>query len=78
VLEVVNIILKATGKTSLQPIILNEAAGEIPSQFLDCSKARKALNWTARYTFETGLAETLPWYRARILPGSPEHGHQPA
>ena len=72
VLEVVNIILKATGKTSLQPIILNEAAGEIPSQFLDCSKARNLLGWKARYDFDSGLAETLPWYRARILPGQAE------
>jgi CDP-glucose 4,6-dehydratase len=78
VLEIVDLILAATGKTSLRPIILNEATGEIPSQFLDCSKARKMLNWAPRYAFESGLAETLPWYRARILSGSLEPRHQQA
>lgn len=63
VIDVVNTILRVTGKSSLTPVILNEATGEIPDQFLDCAKARRALNWAPRYTFETGLAETIPWYR---------------
>jgi CDP-glucose 4,6-dehydratase len=67
VLEVVGIVLEVMGKPSLQPVILNEASREIPSQFLDCSKARRDLDWRPRYTFETGLAETVPWYRARVL-----------
>lgn len=67
VLEVVRTILRAMGKVTLEPIILNEASGEIPDQFLDCAKARRALDWTPRFTFESGLAETLPWYEEQIL-----------
>jgi CDP-glucose 4,6-dehydratase len=72
VLEVVRIILEAMGKAALEPVILNEASREIPEQFLDCSKARRELDWKARYDFGMGLAETLPWYRDRILPGAPD------
>jgi nucleoside-diphosphate-sugar epimerase len=78
VLEVVKIVLEVMGKPSLEPIILNEASREIPSQFLDCSKARRVLGWKARYDFESGLAETLPWYQSRILRKSPQPGHEPA
>jgi CDP-glucose 4,6-dehydratase len=63
VLEVVKSILESMGKSDLSPVILNEAQGEITNQYLDCTKARRVLNWTPRYTFETGLAETVPWYR---------------
>jgi CDP-glucose 4,6-dehydratase len=72
VIEVVRVILQVMRKTALQPRILNEASREIQDQFLDCSKARRVLDWKPRYNFETGLAETLPWYRDRILPGAPE------
>jgi CDP-glucose 4,6-dehydratase len=72
VIDAVRIILEVMRKTALQPVILNEASREIQDQFLDCSKARRELDWTPRYNFETGLAETVPWYRDRILPGSSE------
>lgn len=65
VLEVVRIILRAMGASGLDPVILNEATGEIPDQYLDCRKARLVLNWKPRYDFETGLAETVPWYAAQ-------------
>jgi CDP-glucose 4,6-dehydratase len=63
VLEAVGIILKAMGRTDLRPTILNEAVSEIPDQYLDCGKARGVLGWAPTFTFETGLAETVPWYR---------------
>jgi CDP-glucose 4,6-dehydratase len=66
VLEVVDRILAFMGKSSLKPVILNEASGEIPDQYLDCTKARRTLNWRARYDFEAGLAETIPWYAERL------------
>lgn len=70
VLEVVRVILRTMGKSSLEPLILNEATGEIADQYLDCSKARRRLQWTPRYTFEDGLAETIPWYREHLAAGT--------
>ncbi len=66
VLEVVGRILAHTGKSHLQPVILNEASEEIPNQYLDCAKARRLLDWAPRYSFEAGLDETVPWYGARL------------
>jgi CDP-glucose 4,6-dehydratase len=54
------------GKSHLEPVILNEASGEIAHQYLDCTKARRVLGWTPHYTFEAGLAETVEWYRDRV------------
>jgi CDP-glucose 4,6-dehydratase len=68
VVEVVQAILRLMGRTDLQPLILNQASAEIPQQFLDCSKARRKLDWAPAYTFEQGLRETIQWYTSRILP----------
>lgn len=66
VLEVVERILAFMGRPDLRPVILNEASGEIPNQYLDCTKARQMLEWKPRYTFEAGLTETVAWYRERL------------
>lgn len=63
VLEVVDQILVALGRTDLTPRILGEAQHEILKQYLDCSKAARVLNWAPRYSFEDGLAETVAWYQ---------------
>ena len=66
VLDLVHLILKLMGKTSLVPKVLNEASHEIPRQYLDCSKARQMLKWQSRHTLEEGLQETIAWYRERL------------
>tara|TARA_R100000664_G_scaffold9888_1_gene16461 strand:- start:2316 stop:2915 length:600 start_codon:yes stop_codon:yes gene_type:complete len=33
------------------------------SLFLDCTKAKKELNWEPNYTLEGGLKETIKWYK---------------
>lgn len=71
VLDVVHAILKETGKTALAPVVLNQASGEIRDQYLDCSKARRILSWTAQYPLETGLVDTTAWYRDQMATGSP-------
>jgi nucleoside-diphosphate-sugar epimerase len=65
VLEVVAKIDEAVGVSEPPHQILGtaEAAGEIPHQTLDCSKARKRLGWTAKTDLEDGLATTVDWYR---------------
>ncbi len=76
VMEVVRMILEAMNKSALEPLVLNEAGNEIRDQYLDCTKARRTLNWSAKYTFEMGLAETIPWYRQQIAPGPGPHRSQ--
>ena len=62
VLELVQNILTASGRTDLKPQILNEAKHEIPEQWLDCSRAHERLDWKPRYTQKQGLQETIAWY----------------
>ena len=63
VLELVEHIQALIACKPLKPLILNSAAGEIHSQFLDSSKAKAVLSWQPRYTLEEGLLETIDWYR---------------
>ncbi|HEX6547438.1 MAG TPA: GDP-mannose 4,6-dehydratase [Candidatus Dormibacteraeota bacterium] len=64
VLEVVREILALMEAPGLEPIILDIAEGEIPSQYLDSGKARSRLGWNPSYTLREGLVETIEWYRA--------------
>lgn len=63
VLELVERLLKVMGKSNLKPVILNEASHEIPRQYLDCSKAKRMLNWSSKHSLEEGLRQTVAWYR---------------
>ena len=36
------------------------------SLFLDCSKAKKDLNWEPIYTLEQGLEKTIDWYKENM------------
>jgi CDP-glucose 4,6-dehydratase len=49
------------------PIVLDTAKMEIRDQTLDASKARDVLGWTAAWSFEDGLRETVDWYRAHVV-----------
>jgi CDP-glucose 4,6-dehydratase len=62
VLELVNKIIKISGKTHLKPIIKREAEGEINRQYLSGEKARRMLGWKPRYNLDKGLKETIAWY----------------
>ncbi|MGH7321708.1 MAG: GDP-mannose 4,6-dehydratase [Candidatus Rokuibacteriota bacterium] len=70
VADIVALILRLVGKTSLAPRILSEASQEIPRQYLDCSKARQMLQWRAKYTLEEGLRETIAWYAQHLGSGT--------
>ena len=63
VLELVNKIIKISGKTHLKPIVKGEAKGEINRQYLSSEKARKMLGWKPRYNLDRGLKETIAWYK---------------
>jgi CDP-glucose 4,6-dehydratase len=75
VTDVVNRILSVMGRPDLEPVILNEASHEIPHQYLDCSKARRMLDWRHDFTFEQGLMETVDWYQARLQSSTVHAGH---
>jgi CDP-glucose 4,6-dehydratase len=64
VLQIVEAIARIMGCEGIEPVVLNEAAGEIHDQILSAQKARSTLGWAPRHTFETGLSETVEWYRS--------------
>lgn len=61
VLDLFRKIIKLCGK-DVEPIILNEAKGEIQRQFLGITKARKILGWKPKFNLDAGLKETIKWY----------------
>jgi CDP-glucose 4,6-dehydratase len=63
VLELVDSILRAAGRTDLEPIIQGRAPNEIKNQFLNSTKAKRVLGWSPLYTLEEGLERTVAWYR---------------
>jgi dTDP-D-glucose 4,6-dehydratase len=66
VLEIVEEIGKALGRTDLAPIIRSDAPNEIPAQWLDCGKAASRLGWKPALTLQQGLARTVEWYREAL------------
>lgn len=62
VLELARQILKLM-KNDLEPVIQNEAANEIPHQYLSARKAREKLGWKPLFTLGEGLKRTVEWYR---------------
>ena len=63
VLELTKKILKLMEREDLKPKILNEAKNEIKHQYLSAEKARKMLGWKPKYDLESGLKETIEWYK---------------
>ncbi len=65
VMEMVQRLQDAAG-TQLEPIIADEAVGEIPEQHLSARKAREVLGWAPRFTLDEGLSETVDYYRTLL------------
>ena len=63
VLEVVQTIQSLMGAEHIQADVLDIAKGEIPDQYLCCKKAQQILGWRPEYDLESGLKETVKWYR---------------
>jgi CDP-glucose 4,6-dehydratase len=62
-LDLVYKVLGMMGQPELQPVIQNVTRTEIREQYLDASKARELLNWSARIGLDDGLRRTIDWYR---------------
>jgi len=68
VLDLVKKVLKLMEREDLEPIIKDEAKGEIRHQYLSSHKARSLLDWRPHYTLEDGLLETISWYKDFFRP----------
>jgi CDP-glucose 4,6-dehydratase len=68
VLEVVATVLRLMGST-LTPEVLGAPTHDIPRQYLSSAKARDRLGWRPRVGFESGLVETIDWYRSALAVG---------
>lgn len=62
VLEITEAIQRLMGREDLDPLVLDQARGEIRDQYLDSTKAEERLGWAPRYSLEDGLRETIDWY----------------
>ncbi len=66
VLEMVEKVIAASGKTHIRPEVQNAAWAEISHQYLDCTKAQQELGWTPAYQVEDALVETYDWYKMQL------------
>jgi CDP-glucose 4,6-dehydratase len=64
VIEVVDRVLAILDRSDLEPEILGRASHEIRAQYLDCTKARTAMDWAPAWSFEDAIRQTVPWYEA--------------
>lgn len=64
VLDVVNNILAAMGKTDLTPVIQDTARQEIPAQHVSFELARSMLGWEPLVDLEHGIQRTVDWYES--------------
>jgi len=62
VFEMVKKIYKQAGMP-LNIKVLNKVKYEIKHQYLSSKKARMILGWKPKYTIDTGLKQTLKWYK---------------
>jgi CDP-glucose 4,6-dehydratase len=65
VLQLVGQILSAAA-SGLEPQVLSQAKGEIDRQYLDSSRAKDVLGWSATVSLEDGLTEAMGWYRTYL------------
>lgn len=63
VLDLVEEVGRAVGRTNLAPIVQSDAPNEIPAQWLDSTKARTRLGWAPVFPLHEGLRRTVDWYR---------------
>lgn len=66
VIELVDRIIRVSGKPHLQPEILGIRGKEIQVQYLDSTKARTRLHWEPRVTLDEGLSRTFEWYTENL------------
>lgn len=63
VLDLVATIQKLMSCEDIEPEIRNIASGEIRNQYLSAAKAKTVLGWKPNFNIESGMSETIEWYR---------------
>jgi CDP-glucose 4,6-dehydratase len=66
VLEIVTAIQELMECEDIEPDIRDHVKGEIRYQHLSAAKAREMLAWRPQVDLETGLRQTIEWYRAFV------------
>jgi CDP-glucose 4,6-dehydratase len=65
VVDVVRRILALMG-SDLEPVVQGLPLKEIPDQRVSAARARRLLGWRPRATVDSGLRETIAWYRSYL------------
>lgn len=63
-LDITKLILKELGKGENLIKYVEDRLGHDKRYAIDSTKIRKELGWAPKYTFETGIHETIDWYKA--------------
>jgi CDP-glucose 4,6-dehydratase len=63
VMEMYEAVCEATGFPGTEPLVLDDAPGEIRHQHLSARKAASVLGWSPRINLHDGLRCTAAWYR---------------
>ncbi len=63
-MDVTRAVLKLVGKPESLIKYVTDRLGHDRRYAVDCSKAESELGWSQSVTFETGLADTVAWYKA--------------
>jgi CDP-glucose 4,6-dehydratase len=66
VLALVERILLLMKRSDLKPIVEGNAPLEIQAQYLSAKKIREALGWKPKYDLDSGILETVEWYRTQL------------
>lgn len=61
-IEIVNLILKELGKDESLIKFVDDRLGHDRRYAIDSTKIQEELGWKPKYTFETGIVETIKWY----------------
>jgi len=61
--EIAGRIKNLMGCDNVELDVRNVATNEIRAQYLSAAKAKTVLNWTPKHTLDSGLRETIDWYR---------------
>jgi CDP-glucose 4,6-dehydratase len=62
VIDMTRRILTLMDRADLEPVILNQARGEIKHQYLDSTRANTMLGWKITYGVDDALRRTIGWY----------------
>ena len=61
-IQIVKLILEALGKDESLIEFVADRLGHDRRYAIDADKIRNELGWEPKYTFETGIKETIQWY----------------